>query len=49
MTSQTSPFQKLVLGSPQRMAMPIAMYPGLALTGAKVSDVAINARAQIEV
>jgi len=41
-------FQQLVLNSPCRLAMPIASYPALALTGAKVSDIVTNPRAQLE-
>jgi uroporphyrinogen decarboxylase len=42
----TNCFNRLVLGSSQRLAMPIAVYPGLALTGAKVCDVVTNPPAQ---
>lgn len=42
-------FNRLVLQSPRRLALPIAMYPGLALTGAKVSDIVTNPRAQLDV
>ena len=41
-------FQRLVLNSPQRLAMPIAVYPALGLTGAQVSDIVTNPRAQLE-
>jgi uroporphyrinogen decarboxylase len=41
-------FQQLVLNSPHRLAMPIAVYPGLGLTGAKVSDIVTNPRSQLE-
>lgn len=41
-------FNELVLESPRRLAMPIAVYPGLALTGASVADIVTNPRAQIE-
>jgi len=41
-------FNNLVLGSARRVAMPIAVYPGLALTGARVIDVVSNPRAQVE-
>jgi len=41
-------FNEFVLGSVRRIAMPIAVYPGLALTGARVIDVVSNPRAQIE-
>ncbi len=41
-------FQQLVLTSPCRLALPIVTYPALALTGAKVSDIVTNPRAQLE-
>lgn len=41
-------FHRLVLGSSRRLAMPIAVYPGLALTGAKVSDIVTNPQVQFE-
>ena len=41
-------FQQLVLNSPRRLALPIAIYPGLWLTGAKVSDIVTNPRAQFD-
>ena len=44
----TSAFNRLVLASPHRLAMPIATYPGLALTGARVRDIVTNAQAQLE-
>ena len=44
----TLPFNQLVLQSPRRLAMPIAVYPGLALTGAKVSEIVTNPRAQLD-
>lgn len=44
----TSAFNRLVLASPHRLAMPIATYPGLALTGAKVRDIVTDAQAQLE-
>lgn len=44
----TNCFNQLVLTSPRRLAMPIAVYPGLALTGAKVRDVVHGAQAQFE-
>jgi uroporphyrinogen decarboxylase len=44
----TNCFNQLVLGSSQRLAMPIAVYPGLALTGAKVCDVVTNPQAQFD-
>lgn len=44
----TNSFNKLVLGSLHRLAMPIAVYPGLALTGSRVSDVVTNPQAQFE-
>lgn len=49
MSIQTNSFSRLVLGSPVRLAMPIATYPGLCLIGAKVSDVVTNAHVQVEV
>lgn len=48
MNSPSRTFHQLVLDSPHRLALPIATYPGLALTGAKVSDIVTNARAQLE-
>jgi len=41
-------FNQFVLGSPRRLAMPIAVYPGLALTGATVRDVINHPQAQFE-
>jgi len=41
-------FNRFVLASPQRLAMPIAVYPGLALTGTKVRDVVTNPQAQFD-
>ncbi len=41
-------FHQCVLEAPHRLALPIATYPGLALTGAKVSDIVTNPRAQFE-
>ncbi len=41
-------FNELVLGSANRLAMPVAVYPGAALTGAKVRDIVTNPRAQFE-
>ncbi len=41
-------FNQFVLGSPRRWAMPLAVYPGLALTGATVRDVVNNPQAQFE-
>jgi uroporphyrinogen decarboxylase len=41
-------FNELVLRSPRRPAIPIAVYPGIALTGARVVDIVTNARAQFE-
>jgi uroporphyrinogen decarboxylase len=41
-------FVNLVLNSPRRVAMPIAVYPGAALVGATVKDVVTNAQAQFE-
>jgi uroporphyrinogen decarboxylase len=44
----TTTFHELVLNSRRRLALPIATYPALALTGAKVSDIVTNPRAQLE-
>jgi uroporphyrinogen decarboxylase len=41
-------FNRFVLQSPRRLALPIAVYPGLALTGARVSDIVTNPQAQFE-
>jgi uroporphyrinogen decarboxylase len=41
-------FNRFVLASPQRLAMPIAVYPGLNLTGATVRDVVASPRAQFD-
>ena len=41
-------FNRMVLESPVRLALPIAVYPGLALTGATVRDVVTQPRAQVE-
>ena len=41
-------FNEFVLGSTRRVAIPIAVYPGLALTHACVRDVVSNPRAQVE-
>ena len=43
-----SAFNRLVLTSPHALAMPLATYPGLALTGARVHDVVTNPHAQLE-
>lgn len=40
-------FNPLGLQAPQRLALPIATYPALALTGAKVSDIVTNPQAQL--
>jgi uroporphyrinogen decarboxylase len=40
-------FNTFVLNSPRRVAMPIAVYPGLALTKARVCDVVSDPRAQV--
>ena len=42
-------FNRLVLQSQRRLLMPIAVYPGLALTGAKVADLVTNPQAQYDV
>ena len=41
-------FNRLVLAAPRRLAMPIAVYPGLALTGASVRDVVNSPQAQFD-
>lgn len=41
-------FNELVFGSARRVVMPIAVYPGLALTGARVIDVVSQPQAQVE-
>lgn len=41
-------FNQIILNSPRRLALPVAVYPGLALTGAKVSDIVTNPRAQLD-
>lgn len=41
-------FGRLIFQSPRRLALPISMYPGLALTGAKVSAIVTNPQAQLE-
>jgi len=41
-------FNEFVLVSARRIAMPIAVYPGLALTKVRVCDVVTNASAQVE-
>lgn len=48
METRMSSFNRLVLGSARRLAMPIATYPGLALTGARVCDIVTNPQAQFE-
>jgi uroporphyrinogen decarboxylase len=51
MTTQepkTGPFNRQVLASPRRLAMPIATYPGLALTGATVRDIVTSPGAQLD-
>ena len=39
-------FAQFVFNAPARLALPIAVYPGVALTGATVRDVVTDARAQ---
>jgi len=46
--SSSSSFNQAVLAAHRRTALPIAVYPGLALTGAKVSDIVTNAAAQVD-
>ncbi len=41
-------FNRFVLNAPRRLAMPIAVYPGLALTGASVSDIVTDPQAQLD-
>jgi uroporphyrinogen decarboxylase len=41
-------FNQFVLASPRRLALPIAVYPGLALTKARVCDVVSDPQAQVE-
>jgi uroporphyrinogen decarboxylase len=42
-------FNRFVFAATRRLAMPIAVYPGLALTGAKVCDVVTNPQAQCDI
>lgn len=44
----TNWFNEFIFGSTRRIAMPIAVYPGLALTKARVIDVVSNPQAQAE-
>lgn len=44
----TNCFNQLVLNSPCPVAMPIAVYPALALTGARICDIVTNPAAQFE-
>ena len=41
-------FNRMVLSSPRRLALPIATYPGLALTGATVREAVNNAQVQFD-
>lgn len=41
-------FNRFALSSERRLAMPIAVYPGLALVRAKVGDIVTNSQAQLE-
>jgi len=41
-------FNKIILEASRRQALPIAVYPGLKLTGAKVADIVTNPQAQLE-
>ena len=41
-------FRQMVRSSPHRLALPIAAYPGLHLTGATAKEVVTNAQAQFE-
>jgi uroporphyrinogen decarboxylase len=47
-TMNTPNFNQIILQSPRRFALPIAVYPGLELTGATVRDVVTNPRAQLD-
>lgn len=40
--------RELILKSPHRLALPISVYPGLHLTGAKVHDLVTNPQAQAQ-
>src|SRR5512139_1165676 len=42
------PLNPLVRQSPGRLAMPIAVYPGITLTGATVADLVTDPQAQFE-
>jgi uroporphyrinogen decarboxylase len=42
------PFNQIVLESARRLAMPIAVYPGLELTGGTVRDIVTDPRAQLQ-
>jgi uroporphyrinogen decarboxylase len=44
----TNYFNELILGTTRRIAMPIAVYPGLALTNARVIDVVSQPQVQVE-
>ena len=46
--STSNCFNRLVLSSPTRLALPIATYPGLALTGATVREAVSNPQVQFE-
>jgi uroporphyrinogen decarboxylase len=41
-------FNQFAINSPRRVVMPIAVYPGLALTNARVCDVVSNSQRQVE-
>jgi uroporphyrinogen decarboxylase len=41
-------FDQIVLESPRRLAMPVAVYPGLELTGGTVREIVTNPRAQLQ-
>lgn len=41
-------FNQMVLASPRRLALPIATYPGLALTGATVREAVNNPQVQFD-
>lgn len=46
--SARNSFNRFVLSSQQRVVLPIAVYPGLSLTGATVHDIVTNPQAQFE-
>ena len=46
---ESNSFDRFILSSPLRQAMPIAMYPGMELVKAKVKDVVHRAEVQVEI